>query len=149
MTSFHYHSVATDGLKTKVLLKGHCRSGLKLMPTSLIPWRSQKSNSYIKYIFYSEICCLGLCDNCKAGFFLYHLQSFWNPIYRYFSLMLYFCLYHLRNSSYPANSDREICKETGIWISRYPVEDFQSQYWKQLIMWLHHKLVLDLLQLLL
>ena len=37
VTSFHYHSVAQDGLKTKVLLKGHCRSGLKSLPTSVRP----------------------------------------------------------------------------------------------------------------
>ena len=37
LTSFHYHSVATDGLKTKVLLEGHCRTGLKSLPTSVRP----------------------------------------------------------------------------------------------------------------
>ena len=30
---------------------------------------AKESNSYIKYIFCSEVCCLGQHDNCKAGIF--------------------------------------------------------------------------------
>ena len=73
--------------------------------------KKPKSNSYIKYIFYSEVCCPVQLENCKAWTFCIscsHPETLSGDLSVWCSTSAF---YHLRTSSNGRNCNGEILKE--------------------------------------
>ena len=85
--------------------KGVAERALQMWPkiTAYIIKTLKESNSYIKYMFYNEVCCPGQLNNCKGGIFCIscsHPETLSGDLSVWCSTSVF---YHLRTSSNAGN----------------------------------------------